>query len=432
MRTVVHLIIIGYAIASLSTPARTQNQWKELQTPTDKLLYKLSFLDTLRGWVCGFEGAMLKTTDGGRTWEIQDAGVDTDLRRVFALNDRLVWALTFEHFVDTGMWFGTRILKTTNGGTDWSNEQYPECAEFFNALFFKDSLNGWMGGEFGRLVRTTNGGASWFRAQVDSSVYDRWALINIKFLTPTLGFAMGGRIDIVGVIWKTTDGGVRWMPDGPSPEPIHDVHMVNASHLVAITGDVDFGASMLHSKNGGETWDYTFLNIFGEPLALSFRTPNEAWVPLGFAARMMYTTDTARTWTVIDTPHRRPIYDLVFLDSLTGFAVGDSGTILKYDPSPVDVVENPGLLPPAYVLHQNFPNPFNPATTISFELPRESFVTLTVHNVLGEEVRTLLNERRSAGQHLLSFNAATLSSGVYFYRLTAGGFTGVKKMLLVR
>jgi lysophospholipase L1-like esterase len=85
-----------------------------------------------------------------------------------------------------------------------------------------------------------------------------------------------------------------------------------------------------------------------------------------------------------------------------------------------------------YALGQNYPNPFNPATTISFSFPTRSFVSLTVFDALGREVSTLLSERLSAGTYLRQWNAAGLSSGVYFYRLQAGTFIETKKLILLR
>ena len=95
-------------------------------------------------------------------------------------------------------------------------------------------------------------------------------------------------------------------------------------------------------------------------------------------------------------------------------------------------VQEGGALPEAFALDQNYPNPFNPSTTIAFSLPRASDVSLKVFNLLGQEVATLINGHRTAGSHEVKFNAAGLSSGVYFYKLVSGDFTQVKKMSLVR
>jgi hypothetical protein len=85
-----------------------------------------------------------------------------------------------------------------------------------------------------------------------------------------------------------------------------------------------------------------------------------------------------------------------------------------------------------YQLFQNYPNPFNPTTTIHYELPTESFVRLSVFNLLGQQVRTLVNKTETAGYKSVQFDGSNLASGLYFYCVSAGTFTDVKKMLLVR
>ncbi len=89
-------------------------------------------------------------------------------------------------------------------------------------------------------------------------------------------------------------------------------------------------------------------------------------------------------------------------------------------------------IPAAFSLSQNFPNPFNPATTIRYELPLASEVRLGVYDLLGREVTVLVNERKAAGVHEISFDASGLSSGVYFCRLRAGDYVAAKRILLIR
>jgi hypothetical protein len=90
------------------------------------------------------------------------------------------------------------------------------------------------------------------------------------------------------------------------------------------------------------------------------------------------------------------------------------------------------LAPNKFSLEQNYPNPFNPLTKITFTLPEASQVKLTVFNILGEEVKTLINENRDAGHHTVDFNASGFSSGVYLYKIQAGNFIQVRKMILLR
>jgi len=89
-------------------------------------------------------------------------------------------------------------------------------------------------------------------------------------------------------------------------------------------------------------------------------------------------------------------------------------------------------LPTDFKLEQNYPNPFNPTTTIRYSLPQANTVSLTVFNMLGQRVATLVNAQQSAGTYSVNFNAANLSSGVYFYRLQSGKQVSVQKMLLLK
>ncbi len=94
-------------------------------------------------------------------------------------------------------------------------------------------------------------------------------------------------------------------------------------------------------------------------------------------------------------------------------------------------IASEALSPNSFQLEQNFPNPFNPTTAIRFDVPRLSHVTLTVYNMLGQEVVTLVNETRQPGSYEARFNASSLSSGVYFYRLQTSDFADNKKLLLL-
>ena len=88
--------------------------------------------------------------------------------------------------------------------------------------------------------------------------------------------------------------------------------------------------------------------------------------------------------------------------------------------------------PVHYNLSQNYPNPFNPTTNIQYSISRRQFVELKIFNVLGQEIETLVNAEKHAGNYQVEFNAANLPSGVYFYRIQAGSFNQVKKMILLK
>jgi len=110
----------------------------------------------------------------------------------------------------------------------------------------------------------------------------------------------------------------------------------------------------------------------------------------------------------------------VYLDALHND--GDGSTLIKESAN----------FPADFNLSQNFPNPFNPSTTIIYQIPTASVVKLQVFDVLGREVKTLVDEYKTAGQHSVEFSDPSLTSGVYYYRLTAANYSTVRKMLLVR
>ncbi len=113
---------------------------------------------------------------------------------------------------------------------------------------------------------------------------------------------------------------------------------------------------------------------------------------------------------------------------------GTSGwsQVWSFSTSLTTVEEAGGPVPRNFALAQNYPNPFNPTTVVRSQLPVASFVRLNVYDALGREIATLVNEQREAGSYQDSFNGAGLASGVYYYRLTAGSFVQLRKMVLIR
>ena len=106
----------------------------------------------------------------------------------------------------------------------------------------------------------------------------------------------------------------------------------------------------------------------------------------------------------------------------------DNDGTFKYSQSVEEMIETPKI----FSLRQNYPNPFNPSTTISFDIPLDSYVSLKVFDMLGREVATIISEKLTAGTYTHVWNASSLTSGVYFYRLNAGSYAETKKLLLLK
>jgi hypothetical protein len=111
---------------------------------------------------------------------------------------------------------------------------------------------------------------------------------------------------------------------------------------------------------------------------------------------------------------------------------GPYSEVRRFAMTGTDAVAGEGEIPGAYALRQNYPNPFNPSTVIAFEMPAGGAARLEVFNMLGESVGLLVDEYRSAGMHEARFDAGSLASGTYFYRLIVNGVVSTRRMLLLR
>jgi hypothetical protein len=139
--------------------------------------------------------------------------------------------------------------------------------------------------------------------------------------------------------------------------------------------------------------------------------------------------DLQLKWISADATFRTKIF--AFANGVNADITGDC-EFLSEDGSGIVSNEIQSELPTSYELAQNFPNPFNPSTIIRYSLPEQAFVALKVYDISGREVKTLVNEVKSAGSYEVSFNSTGLSSGMYFYRINAGSFSKVMKMVLVK
>ncbi|MCH7722911.1 MAG: T9SS type A sorting domain-containing protein [Bacteroidetes bacterium] len=406
-----------------------QENWKRQYPPTDKLLRHVFFVNNDTGWCAGAEGIIFHTTDGGKNWTEQNSTVNTFIVDLFFLNENLGWALTLRNTLP----FGTTILKTTNGGMDWVATDYPENNVFMNVIFYFDSLNGWLGGS--KIVSTSDGGLNWIDVAIDSGLVSNLPVLNFNFYNRQFGYACGGFIDLAGVIWRTTDYGLNWSSVGISPDQIFDMFVFDSLNAITLSGDPEgfFGIGDIKTTDAGENWRFDELPFFALSFAIDFRTDTEGWSASG--PKFLFTSDRGETWVEKLTPDSAVIFDLTFTDSTTGYAVGENGLILKYKQNTTKVEDNINL-PEKIVLHQNFPNPFNPGTSIQYAVSSRQFISLKIYDVLGNEIAVLVNEEKPAGEYEVKFSAngggKGLTSGIYFYQLRIGSVIQTKKMVYLK
>jgi hypothetical protein len=236
-----------------------------------------------------------------------------------------------------------------------------------------------------------------------------------------------------------------------NPPTLTSLRLLNHSGTATDTlslgehGTLVFSAIDINYASGSGTFlgNYGPINIDSTKLYFR-RNGTPAWHSLAIERWM---TDTADVASPRGFVFKADITDAVQVDS-TGIDIkialqDPSGNTAEWSLEPAFGVGKFGIInaipgettlpvPATFALRQNYPNPFNPATTIEFDLPRRSFVTLEVFNLLGQRIATILAEDMQAGAYKIQWHAGNVASGIYFYRLHAGSFTGTKKLLLLR
>jgi photosystem II stability/assembly factor-like uncharacterized protein len=438
-------------------------QWHQQNSGTTETLRSVTFLDVNIGTLVGNDGIIKRTSDGGTTWSSQPSGTTEVLEDVCFTN------------IDAGTavgWGGT-IIRTTDGGTNWVS-QSGGTGKKLNRVFFVDSDYGWIVGD-NIILRTTNGGTLW------TTLSDIGLFYGVVFIDTSIGWVVGEN----GVIYKTTDGGGTWtlQLSGVS-EWLIAVSFIDENNAT-ICGE---NGTILRTTNAGVNWSQQASNTTEILYGISFtdvnngtavgtngiilRTNNGGFTPMvnllypnggehwitGTTEAIVWTCenvedvkielslDNGANWSsIVDSTASNGLYvwtvncpvysneclirisDLSFPDY---YDESDSVFTIALVPS-VEFLTDKGI-PEEFILFQNFPNPFNPATTIQFAVPTGCMVELKLYDVLGNEVSTLISEYKDTGYYSYKLNGHELPSGIYFYRLEAGFFAETKKMVLLR
>ncbi len=415
-----------------TTNSFTQNtgDWERISSPTTDVLRKIFFVDANNGWASGLTGTIIHTSDGGISWVLQNSTVTTPIVDVFFINNNLGWALTFPEVPP----FGTTVLKTTNGGLDWFKDSTFFENEIMYTVFFFDERVGFLGGN--GIKKTTNGGLTWVNTHIDSGTVSTLPINRFSFYSDTLGYACGGRIDVAGVVWRTTDGGNSWSSIGISPDQIFDIFIFDSLNALSLSGDPEgfFGIGLIKTSDAGLNWSFTELPLFGISFTLDFLNPLEGWSSSGY--KFLHTTDRGEIWLEEPTPDSTTIYDLQFVDEYTGFACGQDGALLKFTS-----FKKPQVDKPTFELMQNYPNPFSEKTTIRFTVLSQRYdiptrVKIKLFDILGNEITTIVDDDFYWGFHERDLNPTNqniiLSSGVYILSLVSGDNFISKKLIYLK
>jgi hypothetical protein len=231
-------------------------------------------------------------------------------------------------------------------------------------------------------------------------------------------------------IFRSTNNGSNWTQTGMQNGYILALASSYTQGNVNIYAGTSVGVYL--SSDNGTDWllennglTVTFISTLAVIDSLIFA---------GAGNNIYLSTNNGTSWVQVYTGATGAIVDALSTYQQNIFMGIDYGGVWKHPISEMlnGVNKEQNNLPSSFKLEQNYPNPFNPSTTINYQLPKSNFVTLKVYDVLGREVKTLVSEREAARNHSVTFNAKGLTSGVYFYRITAGGFTDVKKLMILK
>lgn len=428
------LIIFLYLTVNISSSIADINSelfWIRQNSPSSKNLRDCFFINASTGWASGDSGIILKTSNSGINWSTQSSGTKKDIQAIFFINNNLGWALAWNIDSDSITYPGTLFMKTTNSGSNWSISQFPDTNYFYGSIFFVDSLKGYIGGIPNFIRYTTNGGQTWINAVSDSSTFYGYPVTDIEFMNSQTGYACGGLRDLAGLVWKTINGGISWSPRILGPDTIGDFFIKSPDTIFAGSGDFKFGVNYFTSGNAGDSWINYSLPYFGIITSVDFRTPREGWMTIGYQQKMFLSNDYGNNWKIMDPPENSQLFDIFFADSLNGWSVGEAGAIFKYNNLVSSRIEKSDGFG-SFELYQNFPNPFNPETTIRYRISENSNVLIKIFDALGNEIQTLINKKQSAGNHSVNFSSGSLPSGIYFYVMHAGKNSFAKKMLIIK
>jgi len=404
----------------------TNTQWIPQNSGTSTHLTEIRFINQNTGWACGINGLILKTTNGGTNWTQQFTGInDKVLNRIRPVDENVVYCVGgFETF-----------LKTTNGGISWQiikNGPLGQGHSYY-ALHFLNQNTGWYCGTEQLVFKTTNGGIT-----VDSFFTYANNVRDIYFQDISNGIACGEG----GIIYKTTNGGINWyqiyVPVGSESADFMDLSFV---------GDTGWAVGRTNNKvykttNFGLNWD-SVVRIIQNPAihsySIFFSNVYKGWVAgshsvIGDAGRIYKTTNSGYNWHEQVADNYYANSSIFFINDNVGWCVGVFGKILKtttggqfvgISNSGNEAVEN-------YKLYCNYPNPFNSQTIIKYQLSKSSNVKIVIYNYMGQEIETIVNEYKNKGSYNVKWDASGLASGVYFYKLIADDYIYTQKAVLIK
>jgi len=384
-------------------------------------------------WIYSNGGKIIKTANGGDNWitySLPDTINGFSYHAITAIDENRC-LLTASSSISTKVW------KTTDGGSAWT-EVFYQAPGFINSIKMINENTGYMMGDpsGGRwsLWKTNNGGSSWDSTGLylpqQSGEYSIVGNMSCDQNTGWIFYSTRNGF------YKSTDFvNFNYHPSLDSTIAGSDLLIMDNNNALVYTYLMT--ERIMKSSNGGASWfNSSGIPIYNGNISVSgmlTKVNDEVYTVRG--GNILKSNDNGSSFDPAYCPGTGGISVIVRSlkteNNITSvYVIGYYGNVYKADIQTTGVNNISTIVPDNCSLSQNYPNPFNPATKIKFDLIKSGLVKLTVYDILGKEVATLVNENLSPGSYESDFNGSNLTSGVYFYRLETKEFTQVRKMII--
>ncbi|MCB2222047.1 MAG: T9SS type A sorting domain-containing protein [Bacteroidetes bacterium] len=399
------------------------SQWVPQNSSTENNLYSIHFPVKDTGYIAG-DAIILKTFDRGENWVIPGSG---------GLSSTSV----FFTDVSTGYSCGGWIRKTINGGISWSTV-YSSTISSMNYVWFTDSNKGFAVGQgymgtgwYAKILKTTNGGSDWSNSPTNPT-WPAGGFNSAYFLNSNLGYVVGGWYwqwsQFDGWenphVFKTTNGGESWLV----LDSLFQVETIFNS-VYFCTNETGYivgtNGTIFKTTDGGITWNSQTSGINSDLNEVKFDDINHGYI-VGDSGIILKTHDGGENWFTEYSGTTVNLFSIYFPCNDTGYIVGQNGTILQNTNCVQTFI---GSNKPSGSFLKIYPNPITSSVTIEFLLQESGFVSMGIYNFIGQEVSNLISDKLSSNKHKIECDLKRLSAGTYFIKLKTKEAIQTKKII---
>ena len=404
-------------------------QWNKL---SNYLIYGSQAIDSPNSNTIVFikSDTLIKSVNGGNSWIKLKA-------------NELLNAVDISAIDESNIWVGSsngKIYNTSDGGQNWTT-QFSDASvtPFINYIEMFDAQNGIAMGDAtlstkpAIFLKTSNGGQSWISQNSESFggfSGDIWR--RMDFVNPSVGYFLQSGGSNPQKIFKTVNGGQNWIElENTGYAQILKFYSENVGYYYN-------NGTIFRTTDGGATWTSFSVSATGSwGMDIEFPDKNDPSKIYVLDDKLYFSSDSGKTWIEsMENGNSFSGRDIVFSNNEKGWVLGNS-YLYTTNLIPEFVVtgiklENSISIGKSISLEQNYPNPFNPNTVISYYLFESQQIDISVYNIIGQKVATLINSVQSSGHHTLNFKGSDLPSGIYVYRLQSKNENQVKIMHLVK